>query len=428
MKIIELKLEKMLHQGLCLGRTKDGEIALVSGGIPQELVRAEVGKRAGVLQGSVKEIIQKNSARVTSPQHSGLNYGYIDYPLQLQLKTEVLADAYTRACKHAKYQQAELVFDVIASPKRWHYRHTVQPAVTRQGLALGLGYRLAQSHEVQPLSHDPSAHESINAVWQQLEAAPLAKGIHEIVLRCNDDNEVLLALIASASARNYLAFAHQLLENTSVVGVSYAPYDSRGRFRRGSEKLAGKRSILQDYGNFRISTSSSSFAQPNPSAASLLYLQLQQWLQKLPVLDSALDLYAGSGIIAMHLSQQIKEVTALEIDGSAVARGQRDCERLGLDITFIKANAKKLEQLPKAQLISVDPPRAGLARASREHIVTSTAQYLIYVSCDVATWARDVVALQQGGFQLQKVQGFDFYPHTHHIEVLSLLVRDRGLL
>ena len=239
-------------------------------------------------------------------------------------------------------------------------------------------------------------------------------------MRGNDEGEVLLCLIASASAKNYLDAAHGLLE-VGVVGVSYAQYDPRGRFRRGSERLAGVRSITQRYGNFDLTVTATSFAQPNPAAAARLYAELTRWAG---TGAHALDLYAGGGVIGLHLARGFGQVTALELDRSSVVRGERDAERLGAEnLSFIHADARKLSALPEAELITVDPPRAGLAKAARQAVTASKAKRLLYVSCDVATWARDVAELGAVGWRLERVQPFDFYPQTHHIEMLSLLTR-----
>jgi tRNA/tmRNA/rRNA uracil-C5-methylase (TrmA/RlmC/RlmD family) len=87
-------------------------------------------------------------------------------------------------------------------------------------------------------------------------------------------------------------------------------------------------------------------------------------------------------------------------------------------------------------LVVVDPPRAGLAAELRDTLATALASpgpggiavgggpaRLLYVSCDVATWARDVADLEARGLELLRFEPFDFYPHTHHIEVLSLLAQ-----
>lgn len=401
----------MVHGGNALSRLQDGRIALIRGGIPGELVKADVIEKSGLVQGYVSEVIEPSPDRIETPQHPGLDYGFICYQRQLELKREVVKDALSRSLKRDLEIPA-----VQAAPNIWHYRHTVQPVVTRGGL----GYRQEGSHEVIMLEHDPTAHQGINHLWQQWPGLKAPKGIHEIVFRCNDAGELLLTLIARASAKNYLGFAHHLVKQ-GVAGVSYAPYDERGRFRAGSEKLAGEKTILQSYGRYSISVSSSNFAQPNPSATTLLYKRLEKIT---PSGKLALDVYAGSGIIGMYLSQKFMQVRALEIDRGSIARGEQDIVRLGIkNLAFIKADAKHLMIPIEADLVTVDPPRAGLNKHVRQTINASKIQTLIYVSCDVATWARDVADFEQAGWSLSFLEPFDFYPHTHHIEILSKLER-----
>ena len=419
MKAASLRLEKMVHGGKCLARLEDGQVALLRGGIPGELVRAEVQARAGVLQGEVCEVQEPSPERREASLHPGLDYSFISDAHQLELKYQVVADALER-----QHCSADVLLPCQAAPQTWHYRYSVQPAPCREGL----GYRQESSHLVQVLEHDPVAHASINALWPRLSAYAAAgqlKGVREVVLRCNDAGELLMCLVASASERNYLDLAHRLLREEGMdcrlIGVGYASFDARGRFRSGVSRLAGKRHILQRYGDFVIQVSSSSFAQPNPAASSLLYARLQQWAGEG---QRALDMFAGSGIIAMHLCGQFAEVLALELDKASVVRGQQDAERLGIDnLHFLQANAKQQRNLPEAELICLDPPRSGLSKDLRAAITASTASRLLYVSCDVATWARDVADLQHRGFRLVQAQPYDFYPQTHHIEMLSVLER-----
>lgn len=401
----------MVHGGAALARLKDGRVALVRGGLPGEEVEAALEMRSGVLQGEVTQVLEASPARVQPSPHPGLDYSFATYERQLELKREVTQDALTRSLKRETN-----VPDVIPAPSAWGYRHTIQPAATKNSL----GYRKPNEQEVVTLPADPVAHRSVNSIWERWQGTP--KGVREVVFRCNDAGEVLLALVASASPKNYLSFAHDLLKrDIGVVGVSYASYDPRGRFRSGFERLAGARTLTQRYGDFEVSVSATSFAQPNPEGAGLLYAELQRWAGSG---EAALDLYAGTGIIGLHLARQFDRVTALEVDKSSVVRGERDAARLGIkNLSFIRADAKKLGPLPDADLIVVDPPRAGLAKGVRERLLTSPAGRLLYVSCDVATWARDVAHLEASGFALKRFQPFDFYPQTHHVEMLSLLER-----
>ncbi len=415
---IHLKLEQPINNGFTLGRLPNGRVALVKGALPQEEVIAELMERSGVLQGFVLEVLTAHKDRIKTPLHPGLDYGFINYERQLKLKQEVIADTLKRSLK------GEIIVpELTPAPSTWHYRYAVQ-AATVQG---GLGYRKSQSHEVVRLPKDPTAHESINYFWQKCGQELNHKGIKEVVFRCNDEGNVIICLLAKASAKNYLSLAHTILE-AGATGISYSRFSDRGRFRHKLERLAGTRNIKQRFGRFVITINSLSFSQPNPKAANLLFEELRSWLRDFNIHgESALDLYSGSGIIAFNLCEYFVQVKALEIDNSNIVRGEKDAKGLGLDnLSFIKADARKVEALPKSELITANPPRAGLAKPVRQAIIASPAKNLIYMSCDIATWSRDIAHFEEEGFELIKMQPYDFYPHTHHIEMLSLLSRAKN--
>lgn len=410
----ELQLERMVHGGACLARLSDGKLALVHGGIPGERVLADLRTVRGVPQGTVREVLQASPDRTEAVRHPGLDLAHIAYGRQLQLKLEVVQDTMVRAFPRGVELPEPAA--VTASPERWGYRNTVQPVVLRGRL----GYRVPGTDEAMLLAEDPVANAAIRKAWHTVLEAGVAKGVREIVFRGNDAGEALVALVSSASAKNVLDYAHSLVA-AGVSGVAWAEYDPRGRFRRGSERLAGQRQLLQQFGAFALSVTVSSFAQPNAAAAGLLYRRLADLAG---TGTSAHDLYAGSGGIAFHLSAGFSEVYAFEIDRSSVQRGRNDARRLGLtNVVFEGGDVKGADFGRGADLITVDPPRSGLGREVRELLTASDARRLIYVSCDPATWARDVADLSSRGWQLQSVEPFDFFPHTHHVELLSLLVR-----
>lgn len=404
----------MVHGGACLARLPGGRLALVRGGIPGETVRTELRTVAGVQQGTVLEVISPSADRVEPTRHPGLDLDHIAYPRQLELKRETVIDALRRALQGDEWPGT--VAATVASPETWNYRNTVQPVVLKGRL----GYRKPASNEVVLLDGDPVANQAIRTAWQTVQEAGIAKGVREIVFRGVDSGEALLVLVASASARNFLDYAHDLVAR-GIAGVAYAEFDPRGRFRRGSQRLAGSRQLQQVFGDFSLSVTASSFAQPNTRAAGLLYRRLKDIAGQG---QEAHDLYAGSGAIAFHLAGGFDRVYAFEIDRSSVKRGSRDADRLGLDnVQFEGGDVKQADFGRGADLISVDPPRSGLGREVRDLIHASDAGRLVYVSCDVATWARDVADFSSRGWQLELVEPFDFQPHTHHVELLSRLTR-----
>jgi 23S rRNA (uracil1939-C5)-methyltransferase len=411
---MELRLERMVHGGVALARAPGGRLVLVRAGIPGELVRGRVEENSGVLRAEVEEVLEPSDDRLPPPPHPGLDYGHIRYPRQLELKREVVLDALRRAL--ADQAVMPEVADVRPAPSIWRYRSAVQPVVTPGGL----GYRQPGTATPVLVQSDPVANTAVRSAWEELRRRQPPKGVREIAIRGNDDGECLLALIASSPQRTLLPFAHELLR-AGIAGVSYARHDSRGRFRGGSERLAGARRIMQVYGDFDLSVSVSSFAQPNPAAAGLLYRELAALTGEG---RHAVELFAGAGAIAMHLAKAFGTVEAVEIDRASVARGRDDAQRLGLDnLHFLAQDARKTELPAGLELIAVDPPRSGLAREIRERIDISSATRLLYVSCDAATWARDVSHFVESGWRIDHARPYDFYPHTHHIELLSLLTR-----
>jgi len=451
----ELRVDRPVHGGRCVAlpaaitaaahapvaasgdpASRRGPLVLLAGGIPGERVVARVETRKGVAFGEVVEVLEASPDRVAAPVHPGLDLGHVALERQLDLKHAVLLDAARRA-------GVALPVDVPAvtpSPRPWGYRSAIQPAVASSGTPATLGYRRPGAHDVVPLDDDPTANPACAAAWAAVTSVGLPAGVREVAIRGNDDGEALIALVAAVPARDprgprarprrgtpaegdrgdLLDAAHALVR-AGVAGVALAPYDPRGRFRGGAQRLAGARSLRQRYGDVELTLTATSFAQPNPDAAGALFRELAAWA---PPARHALDLYGGNGVIGLHLASRCERVTVIEIDRGAVERGRADAQRMGAEhVMHVRLDAREVRVPDDVDLVCVDPPRAGLAAVTRAAIVESRARALIYVSCDVATWARDVADLQRAGFRLERLRPYDFQPHTHHLEVLSLLVR-----
>ena len=420
MERFEVQVTRMVHGGRALANGPDGRTLLVRGAIPGERVLAEGAIAKGVWLGETVEVLEPSPDRVEAPAHPGLDLGHVAYTRQLALKREVLLDAWHRSVGAAA--PAADVAAVVASPQTWGYRNAIQPAVAAGSAECGsvLGYRRPGSNDLVALSDDPSANEACRAAWRAVTERRWPGGVREVAIRGNDAGQALVALIATTPAKPLLDAAHAMVE-AGVAGVALAPFDPRGRFRGGAERLAGVRNLRQRYGEVQLTITATAFAQPNPAAASLLYRRLADVA---PTSRHALDLFAGNGAIAMHVAPRVAKVTAVEIDRGSVERGRRDAGAAGIgNLVLVRSDARDLRVADDVDLISVDPPRAGLAAGLRAAIDRSRAGTLLYVACDVATWARDAADLLRRGWRLTLLEAFDFQPHTHHVELLSRFER-----
>ncbi|RIH82431.1 23S rRNA (uracil-C(5))-methyltransferase RlmCD [Calidithermus roseus] len=332
------------------------------------------------------------------------------YEAQLPIKAGFVQEALERIAK------LEAALEPI-QPSPWPlgYRAAAQYAVMPGG---GLAYRLPGTHNLRLLERDPLLAPPLVRAFEQVKLLQLA--CFEVALRGSlHEGKVLLGLIGGDPKRLQPVARELLGSSPDVVGVVWAEDHPAGRFRGRVQALGGAGTLLEDFGGVLCSVSVQSFAQVNPEAAGRMYLEAARIAGEG---ERAVELYAGSGVLGFHLARGFGEVLAVEISKDAVKRGEADKARLGVaNLRFHRGDASELAKLGAADLVAVDPPRAGLSPQTVQALLETRPARLLYISCDPATWARDVGRLAREGYRPQLVRPYDFYPYTHHVEVLSLL-------
>lgn len=419
-----LSIEKIVAGGLGLARDKQG-VVLVEGALPGEKVRAVIGKAGkGVRRAKVSEIIDSSPDRLNNtPQLPTTNLAHARYAAQLVYKRSFIVEALSRIAKLPTSAAEAITGQTVASPQEWHYRNIIQYLITPQGFA----YRQRLAHQPKVIASDPLV---MPAIWQLLDSLDQHQlgPAQEIAIRASQlTGEVVVALIGQGEPRQFLRASDALLD-AGAIGVSIARPAGK-RFSAGVKLIAGESEIWEKFGQVHSLINATGFAQVNPNAAGLAY---QKAAQLSGNGGHLVDLYGGSGAIGRHAAGQFERVTVIDTAAEALARGRQDANeaqalnaangRHGAKIRFRRGDASLLSQIG-AEAIIVDPPRSGLDNSARQHIANSTAERLVYVSCDPATWARDVGQLLGKGWQLREVQPHDFYPQTSHIELISLLER-----
>jgi len=192
--------------------------------------------------------------------------------------------------------------------------------------------------------------------------------------------------------------------------------------------LVGKPTIKERLFDLEFDISPFSFFQTNTLAAEKLYQAISQGAE-ITQKDTVLDAYCGMGTIGQYLARFAQKVVGIESHPTAVedALASAGKNRIG-NISFYKGRA---EQVLKDQLkpggkyafdvIVVDPPRAGLHPAALEAVIGHAPRTIVYVSCNTATFARDLGPLLKAGYDVRTVQPVDMFPHTAHIETVSVL-------
>jgi len=138
-----------------------------------------------------------------------------------------------------------------------------------------------------------------------------------------------------------------------------------------------------------------------------------------------IDLYCGVGLISLPLSERAEKVIGIEINKNSIKDATYSMlENKINNIEFIADDSgKALSKIDYADVIVLDPTRAGCDKKAINEILRIKPQKVIYVSCDTATFSRDCRLLVDGGYELKEVQPVDMFPYTYHIEVVGLLVK-----
>lgn len=407
-EVLTLEIEKLVAGGLGLARDEGG-VVLVRGALPGERVRATVRAGRGVRQGVTLEVLEASPDRVDGPGLPTADLAHASYDAQLRYKRDFVREALGRI---AKLQHG--VNETVPSPEEWHYRNTAQYLVTPAGLA----YRERRGNEPLVVVGDPLVMAAISAIVNKIDPVHLDPAV-EVAFRASAlTGEVVAALIGAGEPRVFLRASDHLLD-AGVVGVSLAQPAGR-RFSAGVRLIAGESEIREQFGRVQVSVSATGFAQVNPAAAGLAYVSAAELAGSG---EHAVDLYGGAGAIGRHLAPNFRRVTVLDASAEALARGRQDVAQSGeRNVTYVAGDAARFSELG-TDVIVVDPPRAGLEEGARVHIDSSTADRLVYISCDPATWARDVGDLVRRGWKLGSVTPHDFYPQTSHVEIVSVLNR-----
>ena len=436
---LELYCERMTYGPDALAHDDAGRAVFVSGAVAGDRVRAVVDRDEGRwAHASTTELLSPSSDRV-SPRCpyvgicGGCPWGSLSYDAQARSKRSGVVDALSRIARMGDERAESLVAPLVTPSEPWGYRNKVELAVARDGSRVSLGMHPAGGDGVVRVKSCPlldKAHSG--AVKSVAGALSYLAGRHDLdlervgirVSRRTRDVEVALwgqpGPFPRAQVAKVLADA---LRPTSIVRVMQKG-PAKARRIAGVECLSGAGSWSENVGEERMRVSAPSFFQVNTKGAEKLVELVMNALS--PTEDEeAMDLYCGAGTFTLPLARRAGFVSAVESYGPAVRDLRRNLETAGIDnVDPIGGDAGREFPDTDADVIVVDPPRAGLAADVVSRLSEQPARAIAYVSCDPATLARDLSRFEEAGtFAPVSVTPVDLFPQTFHVETVTLLER-----
>jgi len=447
---VTLQIEELTPKGDGLARV-DGVEVVVRGTVPGDSVNAVVGrKRKGRVEARVVEVLQVRLPRREPPcSHfgtcGGCRWQNLSYSDQLQLKDEMVRRSLaSRDIFPGEFRPA------LGSPSSLYYRNKMEFSFGRGAegdLQIGLHVR-ERYNRVFDLEACYLQSELSNRVVDSVRRHAVASGLPVYDLRTH---EGLLRFLVVREAKQgggglmvnlvVSQYPHEGIDNLvhAVTGevpeittfvVSLHTGKAQVASGEGGEFiLTGGGHIVEECGGLQFQISPQSFFQTNTEQAGNLYLLIRELAGDMREMD-VLDLYCGTGGIALHLARESRTVTGIEQTVKAVEDARLNAQRNSIEnCTFIPGKAEDvLRESGKIEgkrfdLVVVDPPRAGIHKKVLWALGDLAPAQIIYVSCNAESLADDLAELMLAGYRVSVVQPVDLFPQTPHCEVVAALHR-----
>jgi len=404
--VIDVVVTRFAYGGDLIGRLPDGRAVFVPMALPGEKVRLElIEEKPRFARARLLEVLEPSPDRIQPRcvhfgECGGCHYQHIPYERQLDAKREVVRDQLQRIAGI----EDPPVAATVPSPNPFYYRNNVQFHQAPDGR---LGYmKLYANDEVLPIRECHLPEPLLNDIWPQLEIDRQV-GIERIGLRQGSEDEALLIIqtqdagLPEMELNLPLSVVHRSGEDTVVLAGSDDLWlEVRGRM-------------------FRVSAGS--FFQVNLPVAEAM---VEHLLRILPLTEQTtlLDVYCGVGLFSAFLAPKVQRLVGVELAESATEDFAINLDEYE-NVELYEGAAEEI--LPHmnvpADVVLVDPPRAGLERPALDAIVALQPETIAYVSCDPATLARDLKRLIAAGYKVNQVTPFDMFPQTYHVETVCLM-------
>lgn len=412
--MLEVVIEKLVHGGQGLGTLPDGRKVFVWGALPGEKVTVRIlkGKRS-YAEAIVEEVLEPSPLRVEPREPNYLATS----PWQI-LPIEAEND-YKRLIIEELFVQAHVPlpeFKLTTAGDDWHYRNKMEYSFWGDDDGLHLALFNRGSHHRSIVNGSELALPAVDEAAKKMLTVLQQQGV-----RAGDLKTIIVrATQAGAAAVSLFVKPEQFPELALPEGIQgLRVYHSNPK---SPASVATK--LLQELGNPLLTDQllgktftydADSFFQVNLPIFETALQRIKDACQT----EDVVDMYAGVGSIGLSVAS--KRVELVELDKATAAMARVNAAASGLDAEVIESSSEKaLDNLRDDRPIIFDPPRAGLHDLLAARTLEVKPPQILYLSCNPATQARDLAKLQEQ-YRIVSFEGFNFFPHTPHIETLAIL-------
>lgn len=422
---ISARMEKMVNGGQCLGRT-GAKVIFAWNALPDEIVEINLQKNKKDFAEGVAVSWSNLSPHRIDPREDHFlicsPWQMMDYSAENKWKVEISTETFRRISGMEMAKEIE----ISAPQEPFAYRNKIEYGFVKVKDKISLSFFGRGQHLRFPITGCLLATATINDTatiileWINQNKIPI-RSLKSLIIRSNTKGETIAALFVKDKL--YFDKYPALLQNWLGFQLYYS--DHRCPASRPDEMLysTGQDYLLENLQSRVLRYGLLSFFQVNvPIFISVLkdiggFIDLN---------DSLVDYYAGVGVIGIVLSDKAKRVVMVESNAKAVEYAKTNIITNGLEnkCEVVLRPVEKITDLIEVdKTIIFDPPRSGLHKDVVRRVLEKLPKRLVYLSCNVATQARDIKILS-GKYRIKFLQLYNFFPRTPHVESLCILEKN----
>jgi len=454
MKQIELRTDKLIHGGQALGHA-NGKACFIWNALPGETVRAWViNEKDNYLEANAAEILTPSPDRVAPVESHYLAcapWQILSWKAENEWKQTIALETYTRL---GKLKDA-VIDPILFNPDgQMGYRNKIEYSFlirkeSGQPQTPSFGIHQRGNQDLYPVQTCALARPEINETalavleWLKTWDIPLKK-LKRLVVKAGSGTESAVGsnrtndtTVFSSGKGETLAVLYitdrcpmpsgmsPLLKNTAGLVICLQSKEPGGVQAGHALWQAGETTVTTRLLDTPLQYGPLSFFQVNPPVFEMALRDIATFLSPT---DKVVDYYAGVGAISLPLAKHYASAILVESSGESADYAQKNITALGLTHCRLQKSSAEnaLRWIESDSVLILDPPRAGMGEKLLRKILQKKPTRLIYLSCDIATHARDIAKLTES-YTLRSLKLYNFFPRTPHIEALAVLDRKAPL-
>jgi 23S rRNA (uracil1939-C5)-methyltransferase len=446
--VYKVEIIDLTHEGNGVARI-DGFPIFIENALPGEIVNIKIlklGKKFGYGKVESYETYSPDRVEGVAVEYlrTGIaDFGHMSYAAQKMFKRKQIVDLLRKNARLVDYP----VMDTLGAEGDavLRYRNKASIPVRKVNGVLETGFFRKHSHSLMPIEdfyiQDPVIDQVVLLArdlmrkydikaYDEFEKTGLVRNV--VVRRGHYSGEIMVTFVTTKpkffSVERIIDGLTKTFPAVKSVMQNINDSDGNAIFGREWKVLYGQDYITDQMMGHDFQISAPSFYQVNTVMAEKLY-QTAIDFADLKSTDIAVDAYSGIGTIGLSFADKVAEVYGMEVIPEAVENAKHNADLNGITNTHYEVGKAEnvmpqwVRQGIQPDVVFVDPPRKGLEESFIKTVSEVGPERVVYVSCNAATFARDVARFAEHGYELTKVQPVDLFPQTHHIELVSLLTR-----